>query len=267
MFGKDIENGFNIIIGNPPYIAGKSGLLSESEKKYYNNKFETAEYQLDTYILFVEQGILLLKSNGVLTYIMPNTWLANIRLTKIRKFLLEKTTINEILIMPDDVFLTAVVDTTILFCCKKYHPRHKIKISSFKEWRHNSLYEIEQESFKENSGQILDIGIDQSSRSLLKKISESGTLISEICDINRGVHAYRKDGYGKSKYGKGYQTERDYNEHSYHAETKLDNTYFREVRGKNILPFYHSFSVYYISWGDWLAEPREWKYLREKGFI
>jgi hypothetical protein len=260
MFGNDVNDGFNIVIGNPPYIAGKSGLLSDFDKKYFNQNYETAEYQLDTYILFTEKGMKLLKYAGTLTYIMPNTWLANIHLTKIRKYLLEKSTINEVLIMPDDVFSSAVVDTTIIFCNNNYKPNHKIKISSFKEWNLTYLYEVKQDDYKTNDKYILDIGINQSSKQLLTKIAKDTLPVSSICDVNRGVHAYRKDGYGKTKFGKGYQTVRDYNERSYHSKKKIDNTYFKEVRGKNVFPFYFKLSDEFISWGDWLAEPREWKY-------
>ena len=258
MFGLTV--GFNIVIGNPPYIAGKSGLLSEIDKKYFNKVYETAEYQLDTYILFTEKGLKILRKGGTLSYIMPNTWLANIHLTKIRKFLLEKASINEVLIMPDDVFSSAVVDTTIIFCNNLYRAKNQIKISSFKEWNLTYLYEVGQDDFKNNDKYILDIGINQESKHLLSKISKDTIPVSAICDVNRGVHAYRKDGYGKTKFGKGYQTERDYNERSYHSDKKIDNTYFREVRGKNVFPFYYELSDSYVSWGDWLAEPREWKY-------
>jgi len=258
MFGFD--GGFDVVIGNPPYIAGKSGLLSVSDKKYFNAIYETAEYQLDTYILFTEKGIKLLKQGGTISYIMPNTWLANIHLTKIRNFLLTRTAIREILLMPNDVFLTAVVDTTIIISNRNYQPEHKIKIGSFKDWNYTLLYQVEQDSYLENEKQILDIGIDNSSRSILNKISKNTSPVGEICDVNRGVHAYRKDGYGKSKFGKGCQTERDYDERSYHSDRKVNDTYYKEVRGKNIFPFYYELSDNYISWGDWLAEPREWKY-------
>lgn len=258
MFG--IENGFDVVIGNPPYIAGKSGLLSDSDKKYFNKHFETAEYQLDTYILFTECGLRKLRAGGTLSYIMPNTWLANIRLTKIRKYLLETSSISEILIMPDDVFLTAVVDTTIIFCNKIYKPNNKIKINSFKEWNLTNLYEVCQDNYKTNDKYIIDIGINQNSKHLLSKIKKDTVPVSYLCDVNRGVHAYRKDGYGKSKFGKGFQTERDYNERSYHSTNKLDNTYYKEVRGKNVFPFYYELSDVYVSWGNWLAEARDWKY-------
>ena len=72
MFG--LPNGFDIVIGNPPFIAGKSGIFNEKEKKYFNNKYETAEYQLDTYILFTEKDLKICNSKGITSFILPNTF-------------------------------------------------------------------------------------------------------------------------------------------------------------------------------------------------
>lgn len=258
MFG--LKTGFDVVIGNPPYIAGKSGLIDDKEKKYFNNEYETAEYQLDTYVLFTEKGTKLLNQTGFITFIMPNTWLANINLKKIRKYLLEKTSIFEILIMPDNVFSTAVVDTAIIFCKREFKANNKIKVSSFKDWSHTELYYVEQCEFLKNEKYIIDIGLNNNARVLLRKIRNETYTVGQLCFVNRGVHAYRKDGYGKSKFTEGFQTERDYNEKSYHSKEKIDDTYYQEVRGKNIFPYYFELSPMFVSWGDWLAESREWKY-------
>ena len=81
-------------------------------------------------------------------------------------------------------------------------------------------------------------------------------------DINRGLHAYRTDGYGKSKFGSGHQTKRDKDERSYHSPTKLNSTYLPEIRGRDVGYFSYSSSGEYISYGDWLAEPRLPKYFK-----
>jgi hypothetical protein len=74
--------------------------------------------------------------------------------------------------------------------------------------------------------------------------------------INRGIHAYRTDGYGKSKFGSGYQTKRDRHEKSYHADTPLDDTYLPEIKGKHVGRYTFKTSGKYLSYGTWLAEPR-----------
>jgi hypothetical protein len=255
-----IQDGFDLVIGNPPYIAGKSGIITKELKKIYNSNYETAEYQLDTYILFVEKGHKLLKKKGVFNYIIPNPWLANHRLIKIRQFLLSQTRINEIVLLLAEIFKNATVDTLLLITSKIVFDDNRIKIIEYKNNHFNQKHLIKQNSLKENKKFVFDINLNESHRNIIKAIERNTVPIKDISYINRGVHAYRKDGYGKSKFSEGYQTHRDYDEKSYHADTKIDETYFPEVRGKNLQPYYYETNGLFVSYGDWLAEPRELKY-------
>jgi len=258
--GVPNKSGFDVVIANPPYVAGKSGAFNASEKQYFNKNYEVAEYQLDTYILFAEKGLKICRENGVLTYIMPNTWLANLKLIKIRKFLLDNSSLLNIVINPDDIFEAAVVDTIILITLRGKRKGNNISIGSFLGWEFQKSNSIDQDVFCKNEKLIFDVHLDNYKRAIILKIEDKSLKVKDLCYVNRGVHAYRKDGYGKSKFGKGFQTERDYIEKSYHSNKKLDNTYCREVRGKNVFPYFFKLSDKYVSWGNWLAEPREWKY-------
>ena len=46
------DGGFDIIIGNPPYVFARDN-ISEKIKDYYNENYVSAEYQLNTYLLFI----------------------------------------------------------------------------------------------------------------------------------------------------------------------------------------------------------------------
>jgi hypothetical protein len=254
------KGGFDVVIANPPYVAGKSGAFSSFEKKYFNKNYETAEYQLDTYIMFTERGLKTCRKNAVLTYIMPNTWLANLKLIKIRKFLLDNSSLKNIVINPGNTFEAAVVDTIILITQRGKKQRNNISIGSLLGSQFQESSSIYQDIFYENEKFIFDVHLNNFKRPIISKIESISLKVKDLCYVNRGVHAYRKDGFGKSKFGKGFQNERDYLERSYHSNKKLDNTYHREVRGKNVFPYFISTSSNYISWGNWLAEPREWKY-------
>ena len=67
MFG--VKDGFDIVIGNPPYISTK-GVSAES-KKAYEEEFGFSD---DTYNLFTFKGLQLAKKNGTLNYILPKTF-------------------------------------------------------------------------------------------------------------------------------------------------------------------------------------------------
>lgn len=72
----DINEGckFDAIVGNPPYVKTEDihTLESECEFYIYKKKYKSAYKQFDKYFLFVEKAFYLLKSNGLLCYIIPN---------------------------------------------------------------------------------------------------------------------------------------------------------------------------------------------------
>ena len=82
-----VQGGFDVVIGNPPYLGGRDWKNTETED-YFLDNYEVAEYQFDIYILFWELAIRLTKKEGLLAYITPNTWLNNQKKYKIKKFYL-----------------------------------------------------------------------------------------------------------------------------------------------------------------------------------
>ena len=71
MFG--LPQGFDIIVGNPPYLEFKR--LSQVFKSTYAHRFETAKGKYDVYILFIERAHQLMKPGGSLVYIIPTMFL------------------------------------------------------------------------------------------------------------------------------------------------------------------------------------------------
>lgn len=65
----DDLDGFEYIIGNPPYVPIEG--LGEGEKKRYKRQFTTAVGRFDLYMLFFEQALSLLKPNGRLCFVTP----------------------------------------------------------------------------------------------------------------------------------------------------------------------------------------------------
>ncbi|MBZ4650838.1 MAG: adenine-specific DNA-methyltransferase [Thermosipho sp. (in: thermotogales)] len=114
MFG--IDDGFDIVIGNPPYIQlqRQRGKLS---KKYKSQGYETFDSNGDIYCLFYERGIDLLKDKGVLCYITSNKWMRAGYGEKLREFF-EKYNPKLIVDLGPGVFKAATVDTSILIIQK-----------------------------------------------------------------------------------------------------------------------------------------------------
>ena len=116
MFG--VVDGFDIVIGNPPYIQLQSN-AGELAKRYQNCNFSTFARTGDIYCLFYERGWQLLKDNGHLCYITSNKWMRAGYGEKIREFLTSKTNpIRLIDFAGVKVFESATVDTNILLFAK-----------------------------------------------------------------------------------------------------------------------------------------------------
>lgn len=110
MFG--VEDGFDIVIANPPYIAlsANQGTLSKLYKPY---NFITFNSMGDIYCLFYEKGMDLLKQDGILTYITSNKWMRAGYGEELRSFLSQYQPLY-LIDLGAGVFENATVDTNIL---------------------------------------------------------------------------------------------------------------------------------------------------------
>lgn len=69
------KGGFDIVIGNPPYLRIQGIMDSAPElAKLYSLNFRAATGSYDLYVCFVEQAFSLIKQTGIVNYIMPVKW-------------------------------------------------------------------------------------------------------------------------------------------------------------------------------------------------
>ena len=110
MFG--ITEGFDVVIGNPPYVQlqKEGGRLG---KLYQNRGFDTFARTGDIYCLFYEKANQLLKNDGYVCFITSNKWMRAGYGKKLRDYFVTLTQPIQLLDMGPDVF-DATVDTNIL---------------------------------------------------------------------------------------------------------------------------------------------------------
>ena len=117
--------GFDLIIGNPPYIQLQK--MGQSAKILQTQNYQTYEKTGDIYSLFYELGGKLLKPRGILMFITSNKWMRSGYGKSLRNYLL--TDVNPLMLIDFGgikVFDAATVDTNILMFSKEKN-RHNIK--------------------------------------------------------------------------------------------------------------------------------------------
>lgn len=117
------QSGFDVVIGNPPYIPIE--FFKDQEKEYYKNKFKEVTRKYDTSVLFILRGINLLSKSGLLGFISTQTWQTGENFAGFRKKIFENFGLKEIINLPFDVFKDAYVDTGIFIFSKKNNPTYK----------------------------------------------------------------------------------------------------------------------------------------------
>ncbi len=98
------EGSFDVVIGNPPYVVLNPEILRDY--KYVKGNY-------NTYIAFVEMSMKLLKNNGKLGFIIPNTWFSGDNYVDFRTNIISNYDLNQIIQLPYDIF-EAYIDTSII---------------------------------------------------------------------------------------------------------------------------------------------------------
>jgi type II restriction/modification system DNA methylase subunit YeeA len=183
--------GFDVMIGNPPYIS-LSKIKEKSQTAYFENNYQTYTKGSDIYCLFYEKGSFLLRKSGFLTYITSNSWLRTIYGDSLKKYLIENMQPQTLLNIEDmQIFEEATVESNIIIL-KKDKVNEFFDVASL-----NNNYLVGSsldEYFDKNCFQFIIpntsewiIG-NKETVSLKQKIEQSSKLLKEFdININRGL--------------------------------------------------------------------------------
>lgn len=103
--------GFDIVIGNPPYVRRTS--LTLNDKISFGNKFLSAHEQYDLYILFIELGMSLTKIGGCLVFINPNKFFTSNYGFELRCLLAERYSLRKVI----DISQVKVFENALTYPC------------------------------------------------------------------------------------------------------------------------------------------------------
>lgn len=242
-------SGFDLVIGNPPYIFARNQSFDEEMKQYYLKNYEVSEYQANTYTLFMELAYKILADGGCFSFIIPNNFLTIQSNKKIREFILKNTGGVVLINSLDKIFEDANVDNCILFF-KKELP-NSIKVLELKNEEFNFIDQVDA-SFWENEDVL---SISKVKYKNLVEVYNKVNIVqsienSNIAEVRTGIKAYQ---IGK---GKPKQVLADKENRVYHSRERLDSSYRPYLEGADVSRYKLHWSGEYISYGEQLAEPR-----------
>jgi len=241
------SGGFDVVVGNPPYIFARSQKFSDKEKKYYYDRYKLQSYQLNTYGLFVELSYNLLKKEGKFGFIIPNNWLTIDTFSKFREFIISNSSGILIINIFDKVFSEASVDTGILIFSKD--KSDNISLFEMREQKLESFGKYNSSDFKDKIINISSLKNKEGSK-IIEKVESVSDRLEELSTIKAGLKAY-ETGKGNPKQTDSMKVNR-----IYHSNIQKDKSYYRYLEGKDVRRYYLGWSGLYLKYGRCLAAPR-----------
>jgi len=190
--------GFDAVIGNPPYITygGKEDMrLDEQELKFYRVHFTSSEYKPNSFNMFYESFKFWLRIGGLISFIVPRTFIDNYYFRGIREMLVRETCIERIVEMKYDVFAEAETGGNVIGVFRRwdYTPLNQqvlvISITDQQMFLSNSVTPLKiSQSFFVSSPAFKFILSGVGQTEILKKTKAHAVPLDELVSTNNGVN-------------------------------------------------------------------------------
>jgi type I restriction-modification system DNA methylase subunit len=254
MFGRSLAEGFDIVIGNPPYVFARDSAakgITQAAKDYYYANYSLAEYQVNLYPIFIEAGSRALTKQGFLCFITPNNWLTINTNRKLRQFVLAQSKVS-ILNFYARVFESADVDAAIVLF-QTGTPLSQAEHVQLLEWTTGPelIVDAPKSQFLSQPDAIINIEALKSGETggLMARIERDTRPLNSIADVKSGLKAY--------EIGKGTppQTREMKDGRVYHSSSPKSG-YFAYLDGRDVCRYFLGWSGEYLKYGPNLGAPR-----------
>lgn len=179
------KGGFDIVIGNPPYVQlSKEPDVPEEYKQYLKNRYGTSGGRLNLFIFMTHKGAELMNPGGTLAFIIPNTILSQEYYKDTRKMILENHRLLVLVDYQDMPFEHAVVENvTLIFGKQKASDDAEVRVLKGTTESIQPFKSIPLASFQKNKTCAFSIN----SNDFIDKLFEGTVPLSSLCNINQAI--------------------------------------------------------------------------------
>lgn len=245
--------GFDVVIGNPPYLGGREWKEENGRQyDYFVDCYNVADYQFDIYSLFIEKAVKLAQRGGAIGFITPNTWLNNQSCKKLREFILHETAVDSIAdYSRENVFPDAIVLPIVTVLRRGRNARHQITIRKPSPTGLRVARQVRQSLWSDDPNQVFNIDLREDEAALRDKIVSKSEPLKNFADVRFGIKIY------ETGRGTPPQKASDATGRVFEASTKIDVTYRRYLEGKDVDPYRTKWKHRWLKYGFNLAAPRD----------
>ncbi len=242
--------GFDVVVGNPPYVFLRNKNMDDAAKAYYRERYKLYSLKPRTDVYFFEKSFSLLKSDGFIGFIAPNNLLTIGSLKDFRKYLLLEYDLINLVNSRDKVFLSANVDTMII-SARKAKKEQIISVQELISGKFDPIGTIPQTQFLNDDCVIsYDLFSAPLKSQLIKKIEEQSSRLEKHCDISNGIVVYKMNN------GIPPQSREMAEKRIYHSSVKEGNDWISYIDGSDLRRYSFKWSGCYVKYGENIAERR-----------
>jgi predicted type IV restriction endonuclease/methylase of polypeptide subunit release factors len=249
-FPTIMENGgFDVIIGNPPYVFTREQFTA-LERAYYTEHFPCGWEKRNTYLLFMEVLVRLLRPGGRGGFIVPNSWLTIESAQLLRALYAER--VRELVDLNYPVFEAATVEPSIFTVDggKVTDKPLVLRIGEASQLDSIEPIAIDRSLWERAQGRfVIPDNIEEIE--VVDAIFENASTIGKEFDVRTGLQAYE---VGK---GEPRQTAKDVADHVFDRDEYENEHSVRYLQGRDVERFNLNWSGSWMQYGPWLSQPRD----------
>lgn len=184
-----LENGgFDIVIGNPPYVSAATQMMDDKLLDNRKNiicckRYTTLHSKWDLYIPFMELGLKLLRNSGIFSMIVPYPLTNQIYAKKLRELILDKYNMIEIVDLKDTKVFEATVQNCIPFIVNEKYKGFS-EVSGFEEGKIQTRFIQDRNNLVQDKKSIV-WNLTKEYRSTTK--FSGMNILGDFCYISKGM--------------------------------------------------------------------------------